>query len=233
MGSTVVMSAIRYCQWQYVKMSVVTTARTPAMTTTSYALLGLLSIRPWSTYELAKQVERGLGWFWPRTERKIYDEAKRLVASGHARATKERSGDRPRTVYRITAKGRRALRAWLDEASAPPKLETEAMVRVFFADAGDLDQLRATLTRTAVEAEERLTILRAMIAAQEDPDYPFTERAHVNALAMRFQLDHHRLVADWARWAIKQTRSWSSTTDPAGWDWRPALAERPRRHPGR
>ena len=55
---------------------------------TSHALLGLLAIQPWSTYELAKQVERSLGWFWPRAERKVYDEAKRLVRNGHARSTR-------------------------------------------------------------------------------------------------------------------------------------------------
>ena len=124
------------------------------MTTTSYALLGLLSLRSWSTYELAKQTERSLGWFWPRTERKIYDEARRLAESGHATASTEPTGSRQRTVYRITAKGRQALSSWLDRPSATTKLESEAQVRVFFADAGDLSQLRATLTMLGSEARE-------------------------------------------------------------------------------
>ncbi|MEL7207471.1 MAG: PadR family transcriptional regulator, partial [Actinomycetota bacterium] len=89
-----------------------------SLTTTSYALLGLLSIQTWSTYELAKQVDRSLGWFWPRTERKIYDEAKKLVELGHATATSEASGSRPRKVYEITEQGRNALEAWLGESSA-------------------------------------------------------------------------------------------------------------------
>src|SRR5688572_5469801 len=54
----------------------------PPRTTTSYAILGLLSVRRWTTYELAKQVQRSLNWFWPRAERKLYDEPKRLVADG-------------------------------------------------------------------------------------------------------------------------------------------------------
>src|SRR5262249_58964926 len=95
------------------------------LTTTSYALLGLLRLRPWTTYELAKQVQRGLGWFWPRAERKLYDEPKRLVAAGLAAAAEERTGRRPRTVYSITPAGRRALRAWLAEPSAPPPPRTE------------------------------------------------------------------------------------------------------------
>ncbi len=78
-------------------------------TTTSYALLGLLHVRPWTTYELAKQVQRSLRWFWPRAERKLYDEPKALVADGLATAAKEFTGQRSRTVYRITDDGRAAL----------------------------------------------------------------------------------------------------------------------------
>ncbi len=60
---------------------------TSPRTTTSYALLGLLGLRDWTTYELARQVQRSLHWFWPRAERKLYDEPKRLVADGLATAT--------------------------------------------------------------------------------------------------------------------------------------------------
>ncbi len=192
-------------------------------TTTSYGLLGLLNIQPWSTYELAKQVERSLGWFWPRTERKIYDEAKRLVDSGHATAKAEPTGSRPRTVYTITAKGRRALRTWLDETSAPPKLEAEALVRVFFSDAGNLDQLKATLDELAATAHKNLDQLTGLIAAADDPDYPFAGRRHINALAIRFQHDYHDMIATWAEWAADQTNSWTDIDDQGAWDWHDAL----------
>src|SRR5262245_48564069 len=113
---------------------------------TASALLGLLSLRSWTTYELAKQVQRSLGWFWPRAERKLYDEPKRLVAAGLATSGREMTGARPRTVYTVTARGRRALRKWLDEPPAAPTLEFEGMIKVFFADGGTVEQLRATLT---------------------------------------------------------------------------------------
>ena len=148
------------------------------MTTTTYALLGLLRLRPSTTYELAKQVDRSLGWFWPRTERKIYDQAKRLVEEGYATASRGTTGARPRTMYEITPAGRRALRAWLDEPSASPKLESEAQVRVFFADAGDLDQLKATLGRVKDEAHRKIHELRELIADADDPDYEYARRTH-------------------------------------------------------
>lgn len=195
------------------------------LTTTSHAVLGLLALRPWTTYELAKQVQRSLGWFWPRAERKLYDEPKRLVEAGFATARDERTGNRPRTVYAITPAGRKALRQWLGEPSAPPTLELEAMVRVFFADGGSLAQLQATLRQVASEAEERTAELRSMIASSEDESYEFAARLPINALALRFQLDHEALLATWARWADEETAGWRSTTDAGTWDWRAAVAD--------
>lgn len=196
---------------------------TSGLTTTSHAVLGLLAVRPWSTYELADQIDRSLGWFWPRTKRKIYDEAKRLVAHELAVATTEMTGRRPRTVYDITEAGREALEAWLAEPSADPKFEAEAVVRVFFADSGSLETLRATLTETAEAAEVRLVVLSAMTASMGDADYAFVSRRHINALTIRQGLDHYRMIGGWARWALDQTEQWASIDDPGDWDWRTAL----------
>jgi PadR family transcriptional regulator, regulatory protein AphA len=197
--------------------------RPPALTTTSYAILGLLALRPWTTYELAKQVQRSLGWFWPRTERKLYDEPKKLVAAGLATATEQRTGKRPRTVYAITAAGRAAMRAWLGEPPAPPALEMESMVKVFFADSGTIEQLRATLDHVRTSAEQRLAELERMVAEDEQPGYEFAGRLPINALGLRFHMDHERHLVQWATWAREQVQGWRSPVDAAGWDWRRAL----------
>ena len=105
-----------------------------ALTTTSYAFLGLLAEQPWTTYELAQQVRTGLHYFWPRTERQLYEQPKLLVAHGLATATREHTGRRPRTVYRITPAGRRALKAWLAVPSTDWSLEYEGLVKVFLSD---------------------------------------------------------------------------------------------------
>jgi len=193
------------------------------LTTTSHALLGLLALRPWTTYELAKQVHRSLDWFWPRAERKLYDEPKRLVAAGLAEAERTMTGARPSTVYTVTPAGRDALEAWLGEAPVPPTFEFEGMVKVFFADGGTLEQLRATLTSIAATADERLVDLEAKADEVASDEAAFAERAHLNSLGLRFVLDHERTVATWARWALAQTDSWRSTTDPGPWDHRQAL----------
>jgi PadR family transcriptional regulator, regulatory protein AphA len=194
----------------------------PPVSTTSHAILGLLSLRSWTTYELAKQVQRSLGWFWPRAERKLYDEPKRLVAAGLAESVREMTGARPRTVYAVTARGREALRRWLDQPPAPPSLEFEGMVKVFFADAGTLEQLRSTLTSIADTADVRVAELEAKVRENNAGDVPFPERLPLNTIGLRFHLDHERLIGAWARWALEQTTNWRSPTDPGSWDYRQA-----------
>jgi hypothetical protein len=63
------------------------------LTTTSYAILGLLAIRPWSTYELARQMQRDLRFVWPRAESCMKAGAKRDGARRQSR--------RPLSVGRI------------------------------------------------------------------------------------------------------------------------------------
>jgi DNA-binding PadR family transcriptional regulator len=193
--------------------------------TTSYALLGLLALRSWTTYELAKQVQRSIGWFWPRAERKLYDEPKRLVEAGLAVANREMTGARPRTIYVGTAAGRQALRRWLDEPPAPPSLEFEGMVKVFFADGGTLEQLQATLRAIAADSDARLVELNAKAAENAGGDVAFPDRLHLNNIGLRFLVDHERTIGHWARWALEQTAHWTSTTDPGTWDYRQVFPE--------
>ena len=41
-------------------------------TATSFALLGLISIQPWTASELVEPSKRSLHWFWPRSEAHLY-----------------------------------------------------------------------------------------------------------------------------------------------------------------
>jgi DNA-binding PadR family transcriptional regulator len=168
-------------------------------------------------------VQRSLHWFWPRAERKLYDEPKRLVADGLATATSGSTGKRPRTVYGITDAGRTELARWLDEPSAARSSEFEALVKVFFADAGTLDQLRTTLDRIVAESVQRVSDLADNVdVGVADPAFP--TRMHLNALAVRLQVEQELTVLRWARWARAQVDSWPSVHEPDDWDATGSLA---------
>src|SRR5690242_9966594 len=119
--------------------------RKPSLSTTAYAILGLLSLRPWSTYDLARQMKRSLHHFWPRAESHLYGGPKVLVAHGLASARRHYVGKRARMVYAITPRGRVALRRWLSKPGAPPSVEFEGLIKVLFAEHGTRRHLLATL----------------------------------------------------------------------------------------
>jgi PadR family transcriptional regulator AphA len=178
------------------------------LTTTSYAILGLLAIQPWSTYELTRQMDRSLGRFWPRARSKLYEEPKKLVAAGLAVASDERVGRRPRTVYSITPAGRAALADWLRTPGSGPVLEFEQLLKVWFSDhatkADALASLAAARAWAAEQNEENKRAARAHVAGQG----PFQHRAAQNVLAGAFLTDFCALVARWADWATAEVEQW-------------------------
>ncbi len=180
----------------------------PAMTTTSYAILGLLAVKPWTTHELVQQVDRSLRRFWPRAQSKLYEEPKKLVALGFARASEDWVGKRRRTRYTITPRGRRALAAWLETPGDGPVLEFEQLLKIHFADSGTkadvVANLAATLDWVRERNEENLATGRAYLAGEG----AFPQRAALNLLGGRFLTDFYAMVANWAEWATGVVEAW-------------------------
>jgi DNA-binding PadR family transcriptional regulator len=185
------------------------------LTTTSYAILGLLALRDHTTYELAKQMQRTVGYIWPRAERKLYDAPKRLVQAGYAEAVKDLVGRRRRTTYSITPAGREALAQWLGTDPAPPALEFEGMLRVLFADQGGIDQLRHSLQAISAQAATRRAHFADMATGILATGGQYPHRAHVNALGMQFMIDYFDRLTAWADWALEEIGEWDDTTAPA------------------
>ncbi|HEV2370451.1 MAG TPA: PadR family transcriptional regulator [Acidimicrobiales bacterium] len=192
--------------------------RSGELTTTSFALLGLLAVRPagWSAYELARQMSRSLQYVWPRAERNLYDEVKLLADRGLARTKEEPVGKRPRTVYSITSAGRRALRTWISEPSAPLTLESEALVRVFFGEQGEVDDLLAAIRAIRQEAENTELRVAEMLRLDDKDGGPFPSRLHVTALMGKLLFSHREAIRRWADWAEAEVSQWGGATLAAG-----------------
>ena len=180
----------------------------PALTTTSYGVLALLALRPSTTYQLATQMERSLGWIWPRALSRLYEEPKKLVAAGLATSRGAATGRRRSTVYSITAQGRQALADWLAEPGAGMVLECEALVKVAYADQGSRQGLLANLSALIDDTTAKLRF-GDMIARQYlDGLGPFQERLPISGLMWRFLWEIHLTVLRWARWAYAEVEAW-------------------------
>lgn len=192
------------------------------LTTTSYAILGLLAVKPWATYDLARQMTRNLHFFWPRAESNLYAEPKRLVADGYARSRREATGRRARTVYEITPSGRKALERWVLEPASDFRLEAEPLVKLMYAMHGTKEALLDHLHECVAEGEARRQALRAIFAEYVAGDDPFPERVHVNVVCYRFIWASATALRDWATEMIGIVEQWPGPTGPA--DREPSIA---------
>jgi PadR family transcriptional regulator AphA len=195
------------------------TRRADELNTTSFAMLGMLAIRPWSTYELAKHMDRSLRPLWPRARSNLFKEPKKLVTHGLAVTTQETTGRRPRTLYTITPAGRRALRQWLGTPGEGPVLEFEQLLKVFFSDHGSkADTLEAvsTIKQWARDRNaENIAVARGYIAGTG----PFPERAATLSVVGRFHTDFADMVGAWADWATATIETWPDDPGKAEPDW--------------
>jgi len=190
----------------------------PKLTSTSFAILGLLAVKPWTTHELVQQVDRSLRRMWPRAQSKLYEEPKKLVANGYAKAADDPVGRRRRTRYTITPKGRRALAAWLRIPGDGPVLEFEQLVKISFADSGSKADIEANLAAVRAwvveQNEENLATARAYLEGRGG----FPERAALNQLAGQFLTDFYVMIARWVDWASSHIEDWPDDVREAPYD---------------
>ena len=183
-----------------------------SLTTTSYAILGVLAIRPWPAYELTNYMRTSaIRRSWPRTESRLYAEPKNLVAHGLAEVSMEFTGRRRRTVYSITRAGKKALTRWLGERASPPESEDEALLKMLLADHGGRDQLLGTIRRAMedlLEVVARVMDVTARVAAGQ-PRFP--ERLHVTALSARYGITAGQQRFEFLKWAEDWVRTWKDT----------------------
>lgn len=188
----------------------------PDLTTTSYAILSLLAVRSWTTYELSQQMERSVGAMWPRAASVVYEEPKRLVRRGLATAETQYTGRRASTVYSITPRGRKALAAWLAQPGAAPSVEHEALLKVAFADHGSLEGLRANLAAIREQAEGELAYGEQRRREYADSGGPFPHRLPVIALVIRYFEERNRALLRWVEWAEEVTADWTGVSTDTG-----------------
>ena len=151
-------------------------------------------------------MDRSVGNMWPRAASVVYEEPKRLVALGYATAKATSTGKRPSTTYGITAKGRRALRRWLEQPGAGPVTEFEGLVKVAFADHGSIEGLRANLRAIREHAEAEVADAERRFEEYAETGGPYPDRLPIIALAAEhFRLQSEALLR-WVDWAERATQ---------------------------
>jgi PadR family transcriptional regulator, regulatory protein AphA len=107
-----------------------------ALTTTEGAVLGLVAFGEASGYDLARLAATSVAHIWTPSQSQIYKTLARLAAQGLTQVREIEQRGRPdKAVYRITRKGRTALRGWLEDVEdEPTRGRVVFPLKLFFCD---------------------------------------------------------------------------------------------------
>ncbi|MEP3225745.1 MAG: PadR family transcriptional regulator [Parasphingorhabdus sp.] len=121
-----------------------------------YAILVSLSEGPKSGYDVAKQFDESIGFFWRARHSQIYREMGKLRDNGLASAEEVPQLGKPnRIVFTISDAGRQALRQWSLEPSEPPELKDHFLVQLYGIETIDIEGVRQNLLRRIERHQDR------------------------------------------------------------------------------
>jgi len=179
-----------------------------SLPTSSYAVLGLLSLTPMSGYELASAVNRSIAHFWPMSKTQVYSELGRLDSLGLVEGTaveQERLPDK--RVFTVTDQGCRVLEDWLNAAEREGStFRIPTLVKLFFAHKMDrgklalmLDEFEAEV-RAELEEMEPITSLLGEVpkAGHAWAAALYGQRMHEACLAWVHDVRERLAKSDWA-----------------------------------
>src|SRR5581483_5942132 len=138
------------------------------LSATGKVILGMLAARPRSGYEIKQLVDNSARFFWAASYGQIYPELKRLENAGLIAGADASQGARQRTVYKLSAKGRRAAREWISRAPEVIELRDEGLLELFFAGSIDPARTPAIARERAAHANATAKELRSLEREIED-----------------------------------------------------------------
>jgi DNA-binding PadR family transcriptional regulator len=107
---------------------------TAGLTSFSYVILVLVGEDGAGPHDLVRMMRQGAWAYWSSSQSQYYAEPKRLAREGYLSAMRTPGRTHDRTEYRLTGKGRDALREWFATPAGFPRFQNEAAVRLLGAE---------------------------------------------------------------------------------------------------
>ncbi len=127
-----------------------------------HAILGFLSLKPLSGYDLRKAMDASVQHFWPADQAQIYRTLARLVADGLVDVQDVDGDTRQRKLHIATAEGLAELDDWLRTIHPAEDSREPFLIKMFFGGRIGAADVRALLLARRGEAEAMRTTFQGI-----------------------------------------------------------------------
>lgn len=137
------------------------------MSSLRYALLGFLSLKPLSGYDLKRLFDDSVRHFWTADQAQIYRTLGQLADEGLVEVRVIEQEKRPdRKEHRITKAGVAELEDWLRSPVESVPVREPFLLRLFFAGRLPKDEVLPLLDERIREAEQFLWVLEQIVVEE-------------------------------------------------------------------
>lgn len=177
----------------------------PPVSTLGCAILGLLARTELTGYDIARRMDRPVGYVWTAGHSQIYPELARLESRGLVRhVVVVGAGPRPTKRYAVTGAGRAALESWVVAPAGAPTVREPELLRVW-----SLWTVSAESGRSVVEAmaqRHRLALADLRPQHEECRSDPrsedVTDPQFASLLTLEAGIRSHEATLQWCDWVL-------------------------------
>jgi PadR family transcriptional regulator AphA len=174
-----------------------------------FAILGMLSWKPATGYELKKVFEESSFMHWSGNNNQIYKPLLGLLEQGHAVCeTVHQEGAPTKKVYSITEEGKKVLKEWVRSTPEPMDIRKTFLIQLAWAD--QLDGVEIDTLLQGYEEE----ILGQIVMHKEKVRRGMAGPNRTPREARIWEAIHGNILATWQqelswvhelRWVLKET----------------------------
>lgn len=154
--------------------------------TIEYAILGLLSWRPLTGYDIKKMFAGSTALYWSGNNNQIYTTLIKLYKNELvSRRIEQQENSPPRKIYSITAKGKTELKEWLHSEPEAPQLKNTFLIQLAWADQLNTDELDALMGKYEDEMQTQLSMLQLQVRQNNISPSGTPRDAYINPVFAR------------------------------------------------
>ena len=170
----------------------------------AHAIMTALIDADLSGYELARDFETSLGFFWHASHQQIYQELHKLAEKGWLNKREVHQSGKPnKIVYGLTKAGREALAEWVFSATKAQAAKDELIIKLYNLSAENAAHLAAEITDRREQMMRLLYVYEKIRLRHYNDPRALPTRSKGAYLALTRGLGHGQQFLAWCDEALE------------------------------
>lgn len=176
----------------------------------SHAILAVLADRTCSGYDLAKQFDGSVGFFWNASHQQIYRELAKLEQQGIIVGETIQQDSRPnKRQFSLTSAGKAMLCDWIAKPSSLPPTKDELLIKLFVGHLVPLETILTLLQDQQTLHAQALETYQSIAQKYFNDPETFSEAGHFQYLTLRNGIHFETSWLAWCEEAIAYLKQYS------------------------